>query len=117
MDIAHQGVIEFQNRETGVQGAFNLWQVSKLLSDEFVPGIGPDDILCNVLEMVNKGWLKELFDPIINTDNDSRRFSITVPDMLQFRKEILPVAQMLVNQEQELEQRIQNTSRIFRLPN
>jgi hypothetical protein len=49
--IAHLGVTEFQNRDTGVKGAINLWQVSKLVLEELVPQVGPNDLLCNILEM------------------------------------------------------------------
>jgi hypothetical protein len=108
--LAHLGVIEFQNRETGAQGAISVWQVSKQFSDELVPEVGPNDLLCNILEMVKRGWLKELRDPILTDDNDSRRFSMTTQGMVQFRKELSPMAQMLVKQEQKLEEKIQNTT-------
>jgi hypothetical protein len=108
--LARQGIIDFENQETGVKGAFNPWQVVKQFRDELVPEVGSNDILCNILEMVNKGWLMELYDSIITTDDDSRRFSMTTNGMLQFRKEIHPVAQMLVNQEKKLEEKIQKAS-------
>jgi hypothetical protein len=108
--LAHIGATEFRNRETGVKGAINLWQVSKLFPDELVPGTGPNDLLCNILEMVKKGWLEELHDPIISTDNDSRRFSMTQQGMVHFRQEIHPIAEMLAKEEQKLEEKIQNAT-------
>jgi hypothetical protein len=70
--LAHIGTIEFRNLETAAKSAIDLWQVSKLFIDELVPGTGPNDLLCNILEMVKKGWLEELHDPILTTGNDSR---------------------------------------------
>jgi hypothetical protein len=53
--------------------------------------------------MKDKQWLKEISDPILSDYDDSRRFSLTSIGMLQFLKEILPMAQMVINQDQRLE--------------
>jgi hypothetical protein len=108
--LTHLGITESENPYTGSQGAINVWQVSKLIPPEILPTIVADhDLLCNILEMKKKRRLKELNDPILSDDNDSRRFSMTSSGMLQFRKEILPMAQMLINQDQKLEQTIQSS--------
>jgi hypothetical protein len=52
--------------------------------------------------MKDKRWLKENHVPY--DDEDGRSFSLTSNGMLQFRKEILPMAQMLINDDQRLEQ-------------
>lgn len=67
-----------------------------------------------ILEMKKKGWLEEARDSVYATiltdDKDSRCFSMTLDGMLQFRKEILPVARRLVNQDEEkLEQKTKNS--------
>ena len=108
--LTHLGVTEYENPYTGAQGAISIWQVSKLVPPEIVSQVDSgNDLLCNILEMKKRGWLKELQDSILTDDNDSRRFSMTASGMLQFRKEILPMAQMLISHEQKLEQRIQNS--------
>ena len=108
--LTHLGIKESENPYTGSQGAITIWQVSKLIPPEILPSVdGTHDLLCNILEMKKKRWLKELNDPILSNDDDSRRFSMTSSGMLQFRKEILPMAQMLINQDQKLEQTIQNS--------
>ncbi|HET7147991.1 MAG TPA: hypothetical protein VFI73_05770 [Candidatus Nitrosopolaris sp.] len=103
--LTQMGMTDYENRYTGAQGAISIWQISKQIPPEILPSVGVNkDLICNVLEMKNKKWLKEVHDPILSDDDDSRRFSLTSNGMLQFRKEILPMAQLLINQDQRLEQ-------------
>lgn len=82
--------------------------MSKLIPPEILPSVGVDnDLLCNILEMKDNRWLKELHDAILSDDTDSRRFSLN--NMMQFRKEILPMAQMLIDEDQKLELTVQNS--------
>lgn len=108
--LTHLGMTEYENPYTGAQGAISIWQVSKLVPTEILPTVNADnDLLCNILEMKQNRWLKELDDPILTTDTDSRRFSVTSNGMIQFRREILPMAQMLINQEETLEKTIRSS--------
>jgi hypothetical protein len=95
---------DYENRGTGAQGAISLSQISKQIPYEILPSldVDNDDLICNVLEMKDKRWLKE--NPIPYDDDDSRSFSLTSNGMLQFRKEILPMAQTLINDDQRLEE-------------
>lgn len=96
---------DYENRLTGSQGAINIWQISKQIPYEILPSVGVNnDLICNVLEMKERKWLKEIRNPILPGDEDYRTFSLTHNGMLQFRKEILPVAQMLINHDERLEQ-------------
>jgi hypothetical protein len=97
------GMTDYENRGTGAQGAISIWQISKQIPYEILPSLDVNnDLICNVLEMKDKRWLKENHVPY--DDEDSRSFSLTSNGMLQFRKEILPMAQMLINHDQRLEQ-------------
>jgi hypothetical protein len=99
------GMTDYENRGTGAQSAISIWQISKQIPYDILPSVSVNnDLICNVLEMKDKKWLKEINDPILSDDVDSRRFSLTHNGMLQFRKEILPVAQMLINDDEKLEQ-------------
>lgn len=106
--LTQMGMTDYGNRGTGAQGAISIWQISKQIPPEILPSVSVNyDLICNVLEMKDKKWLKEIHDPILSDDDDSRRFSSN--GMLQFRKEILPMAHMLIIQDQRLEQGIQRS--------
>lgn len=108
--LTRLGMTDYENRYIGSLSATSVWQVSKLIPPEILPSVGVDnDLLCNILEMKDKRWLKELHDPILSNDTGSRRFSLTSNGMIQFRKEILPMAQMLINQDQKLQLTVQNS--------
>jgi hypothetical protein len=108
--LSHLGIIEYENPHTGAQGAISVWQVAKLIPSEVLINLSTDrDLMCNILEMRKKGWLKEINDPILSDDEDSRRFTMTHIGMLEFRKKLLPMAQMLLNQDSILEQKIQSS--------
>jgi hypothetical protein len=110
--LTQMGMTEYRNRDTGAQGTISIWQISKQIPYDILPGIGVNnDLICNVLEMKDKKWLKEINDPILSPpdDDDNRRFSMTYNGMLQFRKEIFPVAQMLINDDEKLEQGVHRT--------
>jgi hypothetical protein len=101
--LTQMGMNDYENRGTGAQGAISIWQISKQIPYEILPSVRVDnDLICNVLEMKDKKWLKE--NPIPYDDDDSRSFSLTSNGMLQFRKEFLPMAQMLINDDQRLEE-------------
>lgn len=58
---------DYENRGTGVQGAISIWQISKQIPYEILPSVGVgNDLICNVLEMKDKKWLKEIRDPILS---------------------------------------------------
>ncbi|MFZ0512647.1 MAG: hypothetical protein WAM14_13650, partial [Candidatus Nitrosopolaris sp.] len=82
-------------------------QISKQIPYGILPSVDiNNDLICNVLEMKERKWLKEIRNPILPGDEDYRTFSLRHNGMLQFRKEILPMAQMLINDDERLEQRV-----------
>jgi hypothetical protein len=105
----HLGMIDYDNPYTGSQSVISIWQISKVIPPDILPSVRIESLLGNIAEMIDKGLLKELGDPILTTDNDSRRFSLTSAGMIQFRKEILPMAQMLIDEDQRLTQTIEKS--------
>ena len=53
---------DYENRGTGAQGAISIWQISKQIPYEILPSldVDNDDLICNVLEMKDKRWLKAI---------------------------------------------------------
>jgi hypothetical protein len=49
------GMTDYENRDTGAQGAISIWQISKQIPYEILPSMDVDnDLICNVLEMKDK---------------------------------------------------------------
>jgi hypothetical protein len=111
--IFRLGIIESENRETGTRGAINIWQISKLVLPEIVTSISsPTEVLCNMLEMKDKGLLGESkvgFRRYFDEDNDMRSFYLTSWGVIQFRKELEPLAKMLIEQQQQYTKIIDKT--------
>jgi hypothetical protein len=113
--LAHLGSLESDNPYTNTRGTISVYQISKLLYPEILLDIQPstDDILCNMLQMQQKGFLKESkppFDGHYNEDEDMRSFYLTAGGMIKFRKEIQPIAKMMIETEpKEIEKAIENT--------
>jgi hypothetical protein len=100
-------MMDYDNPYTDSQSVISIWQISKLIPPDILPSIHIDSLLDNISEMKRKGFLKELLDPIMTTDFDSRRFSLTSAGMIQFRKEVLPMAQKLIHEDRTLNQTIE----------
>jgi hypothetical protein len=79
-------MMDYDNPYTGSQSVISIWQISKVIPPDILPSVRIENVLGNIAEMISKGLLKELGDPILTTDNDSRRFSLTSAGMIKFRR-------------------------------
>ncbi|MGC1932764.1 MAG: hypothetical protein WA667_27645, partial [Candidatus Nitrosopolaris sp.] len=64
--LTQMGMTDYENRGTGAQDAISIWQISKQIPYGILPSVDiNNDLICNVLEMKERKWLKEIRNPIL----------------------------------------------------